>query len=143
MKKKANYGLLLLGFLLVHPSSRLNAQKEETEYEVEARLVSFEDLAYPGIARMTRIQGIVIVKAELDEKGNVVAASALSGPKPLISDCLSNVKKWKFKPNSKNTLIVYDFRLDDGACHDASHSLFRLIHPNFATITACNPVIVG
>jgi hypothetical protein len=140
MKKKARYMIPVLGFLLVFATSGPNGQKENSEHE--AQLLSFEDLAYPGIARMTRIQGIVIIRSELDENGEVVKASALSGPKPLISDCLSNAKKWKFKPNSgKYALVVYEFRLDDGACHDASHSLFRLIHPNFATITACSPIL--
>ena len=140
MKKKIGYALLLLGFLLLFTTSGPNAQKEEGEHE--AQLMSFEDLTYPAIARVTRIQGIVIIRSELDENGDVVKVTALSGPKPLLSDSLSNAKKWTFKPNSgKYAFVVYEFRLDDAACHDASHSLFRLIHPNFATITACSPVL--
>ena len=70
--------------------------------------------------------------------------SAISGPKPLIPDSLANEKKWKFKPNSRKTVvIVYEFRLDDGACHDASHSLFLLRYQNFASVIACAPVIGG
>ena len=142
MKMNVRYPLLVLAFLLATAFNSVNAQRQSAEYYDRVQLLSFEDLAYPGIARATRIQGIVIVKAHLDENGNVTATSALSGLQPLIADCLSNAKKWKFKPNSsRSTLIIYDFRLDDGACHDASHSLFRLIHPNFATITACSPVL--
>lgn len=118
------------------------AAAQETQPDSQAQLLSFEDLTYPGIARTTRVQGIVVIKAEIDEKGNVITASALTGLKPLIADCLANVKKWKFKPNSgKSAIIVYEFKLDEGACHDASHSLFRLVHPNFVTVVACNPII--
>lgn len=142
MKRSVKCVQMLLGLLLIHTSIKLNAQTAETERDGQPQLLSFEDVAYPGIARMTRIQGIVVVKAELDENGNVLAASTLAGPKPLISDCLANVKKWKFKPNSnKSAIIVYQFKLDEGACHDASHSLFRLVHSNFATVTACTPVV--
>jgi hypothetical protein len=142
MKAMVKYTWLAFTLVLIGASIGLNAQNDETIYSV--KLVSFEDLAYPGIARVARIQGVVVVKAKLDEKGNVVAASAISGPKPLIADCLSNAKKWKFQPNSHNAaIIVYEFRLDDGACHDDSHSLFRLVHENFASITACAPVNRG
>ena len=134
------YAWLAFTLLLISASSGVNAQDDETIYSVQ--LVSFEDLAYPGIARVARIQGVVVAKAKLDEKGNVVAASAISGPKPSIADCLSNAKKWKFQPNSHHAaIIVYEFRLDGGACHDDSHSLFRLVHENFASIKACAPVI--
>ena len=141
MKNKVKY-LLLSGLLLLRPLATASAQQEETQPQVQAQLLSFEDLAYPGIARVSRVQGIVVVKATVDEGGNVTDAMALLGPKALASDCLSNIKKWKFRPGSgKSALIVYEFNLDDGACHDASHSLFRLVFPNFVTITACTPTI--
>jgi TonB family protein len=141
MKNKSKRTLLVLALLLAFAVVGPYGQQQETKYE--AQLISFEDLEYPGIARETRIQGIVVVRAELDERGTVIKASALSsGAKLLIEASVSNVKKWKFKPDSgKYALVVYQFELADGACHDASHSLFRLIHPNFATITACSPVL--
>src|SRR5580704_8226159 len=109
---------------LIGSSTTLRSQ-DEPMYGGDAQLVSFEDLEYPGIARVARVQGVVVVEAKLDDKGNAVAVTALSGPKSLIAESLSNARKWKFKPNShKSAIIVYEFRLDDGACHDASHSLF-------------------
>jgi hypothetical protein len=93
---------------------------------------------------MARVQGIVVVKVKFEEDGRVSSAFAISGNKALIPDTLSNARKWRFAPNSqKSVVIVYDFRLTDGACHDNSHSLFQLIHQNFASITACNAVING
>jgi TonB family protein len=141
---KICYSIVSVGVLLIVTAGALSSQKEDGGLGDDARLVSFADLEYPGLARVARIQGIVVVEAQLDDKGNVASASAISGAKSLIPDCLSNVKKWKFKPNSrKNIIIVYEFRLDEGACHDASHSLFRLRYENFASITACAPVVGG
>jgi hypothetical protein len=141
---KLGHILVAAGLFLIVISGSLNSQQEHPEHGDDAQLVSFEDLAYPGLARVARIQGIVVVEARLDDKGNVVAASAISGAKLLIPDCLSNAKKWKLKPNSyKTAVIVYEFRLDAGACHDDSHSLFLLRYENFASITACDRVIGG
>jgi TonB family protein len=142
MKKISTYALVVFGVCVPVACSLLASQQEITINDEDVKLVSFEDLAYPPVARVTRIQGVVVVKAQLDDQGNVATAFAVSGSKALIPDCLSNAKKWKFKPNSsKSVVIVYEFRLGDGACHNDSHSLFLLRHPNFASITSCDPVI--
>ena|SRR5437016_3185627 len=140
MRKVARCICSSLLTLFMLDAGSLNAQQDESIYP--AQLVSFEDLAYPGVARAARIQGIVVIRARLDDKGNVVNASPISGLSPFIADSLANIKKWKFKPSpGKSVVIVYEFKLDEGACHDDSHSLFRLMHSNFATVTACSRVI--
>lgn len=86
---------------------------------------------------MAGVQGAVVVKVTLDDDGKVASAFAISGNKTLIPDTLANAKRWRFKSNpQKSAVIVYEFRLTEGTCHDNSHSLFQLIHPNFASITA-------
>jgi TonB family protein len=144
MNSTAKYFIVSALCFMTTANVGIGVQQEETVYDQDLKLVSFEDLAYPSVARMTRVQGVVVVKVKLADDGSVSSASALSGNKTLIPDTLSNVKKWRFKPNtSKSAVIVYDFRLTDGACHDNSHSLFELTHPNFASIMACSPVING
>lgn len=134
---------LILIFALVGVSTT-KAPLEESINDEDIKLVSFEDLAYPALAANTRLQGVVVVRAKLDADGNVVAGSAVSGSKFLIPDCLSNIKKWKFKPNPQRTVVVvYDFKIEEGACHDRSRSLFLLVHPNFASVTICSPVVGG
>lgn len=87
---------------------------------------------------------MVVVRAKLDADGNVVAGAAVSGSRFLVPDCLSNVKKWKFKPNpQRSVVVVYNFKIEEGVCHDRSRSLFLLIHPNLASITICSPVVAG
>src|SRR5260370_25205409 len=142
MKRLAGYVLFVGGLLLAGIWGKVKAQEDQATYDDEIKLVSFVDLEYPRLARVTRVQGVVVIRAVLDDKGNVVGSSPISGSKALIPECLSNAKKWKFKPNPHNSaVIIYEFRFEDGACHDRSHSLFLLRHPNFASITTCDPVI--
>jgi TonB family protein len=144
MRNRLNYLLLMVGALLIGVSCVCSAAQQDTLNDQDVKLVSFEDLLYPPAARMARVQGVVVVKVTLDDDGKVASAFAISGNKTLIPDTLANAKKWRFKSNpQKSAVIVYEFSLTDGACHDNSHSLFQLIHPNFVSITACSPVING
>lgn len=101
----------------------------------------FADLAYPLAARFGHVEGVVVVRARLDEKGGVVTSTAISGPRALISDCLSNSKKWRFKPNAeKAVVIVYRFTFE-GLCNSPCASQFRFEPPNYVTVATGNPVI--
>jgi TonB family protein len=107
----------------------------------EIRLVHDAKLEYPTLARTALIQGVVVVRAKLDEKGEVVAVTALSGADAFVPACLDNAKKWRFKPNSKKeVIIVYNFRITTSKSKPGC-SRFRVNPPNFATITACAPEI--
>ena len=120
------------------------AQSDELLDDKDVKLVSFVDLDYSPIAKSARVQGVVVVRVDLDEQGRVRQAVALSGPNILATDSIANARKWVFKPNARRrAFIVYDFRLEMGVCHDDSHSLFLLQHFNFASIIACAPVISG
>jgi TonB family protein len=56
--------------------------------------------AYTEIARKSEIQGIAIVEAIIDERGNVTNPRILQGlPLGLDQDALEAVKTWKFKPS--------------------------------------------
>lgn len=122
----------------------VRAQEGETIDDRDVKLVSFADLTYPLVAKRARVQGVVVVRVALDDKGRVATASAVSGAKVLAEASLENARKWTFTPNARKTaIIVYNFVLDEGACHDDSPSLFRLQHFNFASITACTRVGFG
>jgi TonB family protein len=144
MTRGHRFALLIVGLLLLITSSPTNAQQQDTiDTRNVNRLAAFVDMEYPLAAKRARLQGVVVVRVSFDEQGRVASAIGVSGVKLLVDACLENVKRWTFKADSgRNAVIVYDFSID-GACHDDSHSLFRLRHWNSASITVCDPVIVG
>ena len=134
MKKKA----IVLGLLIIGFCNCMMAEEEKPVFDDAIKPVHIEELAYPPLARMANIQGIVVVRAKLDVEGKVEESVALSGPKVLIPECIANSKKWKFQPISDNrVIIIYDFRLE-GLCyfHSPCASQFSFRPPNVATITS-------
>jgi TonB family protein len=130
---------VILGLLLAILFCRVGAGQANGTGGNEPKLVDFQDLAYPTLARSAHIQGIVVIRATLDGSGNVVDAEAISGAEPLVPDSLANAKKWKFQPNARKlAVIVYNFRLT-AAISKSGCSHFMLEPPNFATITGCVP----
>jgi TonB family protein len=110
----------------------------------ETEVLEFEELRYPPLARQARLSGVVVVQANLDDKGGVSDAVAVSGNRVLIPDCLSNVRKWRFRPNaSRRATVVYNFRFPcEGLLYKSENQhQFVLEPPNFATITA-TPVTI-
>ena len=105
------------------------------------RTQHFEDLAYPLAARLTHVQGIVVVRVQLDDEGRVTTATAISGPKALISGSIANAGKWRFQPNSERAaVIIYRFKFD-GLCNLPCTSQSRFEPPNFITVITGDPVV--
>lgn len=143
--RSATQGLIAaICLFVVGDLTTLKAQQADPVYDEDSKLVSFEDLPYPAVARGLRAQGVVVVSVTLNDQGAVTAATPVSGSKVLIPECLDNAKKWRFVPNrQKRAVIVYDFQIHAGACHDRNRSVFLLTHHNFATIVSCSNVIEG
>ncbi len=115
MKNKRQYALLALsltGLMLLHVHS--SAQDNGTILDSEIIVTSPEQMIYPPIARQANVEGIVVVKVNLDDAGKVVSATALSGARLLIPDSVANAQKWRFQPNNhKVAMVVYEFRLSE------------------------------
>jgi hypothetical protein len=123
------------------PAHLLAAEPDELIANETIKPVFFESLSYPLSARLTRVRGIVVVHVKLDEGGKVKTARAISGPKALVRDCITNALKWRFELNAtRSVVIVYDFRIE-GLCNHPCSSQFRLEPPNLAVITIGEPVI--
>jgi outer membrane biosynthesis protein TonB len=118
-------------------SQRASAQNDETT-GAETEVVDFEEMHYPRLARQAKVDGVVVVRASLDEKGNVVEAQAVSGNDLLTADSLANLKRWRFRSKSKKTaIVVYSFRFPCGNLSyksDYQHQ-FVLFPPNFVAVT--------
>jgi TonB family protein len=72
---------------------------------------------YPDIARRARVAGRVVVEVTIDEQGNVSQARAIEGNAMLHDAAVTAVKKWKFKPATKNGTpatdvqrVAFDFK---------------------------------
>jgi protein TonB len=62
------------------------------------RLLSGPAPAYPILARQSRIQGIVVIEAIIDEHGNVIEMRAISGHPLLIPPAMKAVSQRKYEP---------------------------------------------
>jgi hypothetical protein len=109
--------------------------------EEDIGVVYFHDLVYPLAARLKHIVGVVVVKASLGSKGEVLAVEALSGSPALVPECIANVKKWRFRPERTRTvIIVYQFVIE-GLCNLPCPSQFEFRPPNLAIIRMGEPVV--
>jgi hypothetical protein len=138
--KTSTITALILGFLVFMRSGGIETPQTAIP-DSDVHLVDFEDLTYPGAARVAHVQGVVVVRASLDDQGRVVDATAISGNAVLIPDTISNVEKWRFQPNAeKAVVVVYNFRMTNEESK-AGCSHFSLLPPNLANVTACVPKI--
>jgi TonB family protein len=134
--------LFWVALLVMMSCNSLVAQQDGTISDKSTRVVDFEPLSYPPVARSAKIQGVV-VKVKLDDQGKVIDAVAISGADLLVHASVENAKKWRFEPNSPSAaVLVYNFQIE-GVCHgngDPSQSIFHW--PNYVTITACGTTTV-
>jgi len=86
----------------------------------EALIVSKVQPDYPPLARQARIQGQIILKAQIDKKGDIVSLELVSGHPMLAPAAIDAVKQWKYKPYLLNgkavaveTQITVNFALSE------------------------------
>ena len=53
---------------------------------------------YPPLARQARIQGVVVLQAEISKEGNIQNLQLISGHPMLAPAAIEAVKQWKYKP---------------------------------------------
>ena len=77
--------------------------------------------AYPALARQARIQGTVLLQAEISKTGDIINLQAISGHPMLVPAAVEAVKQWKYKPYILNgepvevdTQITVNFTLGGG-----------------------------
>jgi TonB family protein len=139
MKIVAGVILLAACLLPTIPLSFVQAEQDITVHDKDMTVSDFVDIGYPPLARQTRTQGVVVVRAQLDKDGRVTDVVAISGSELLAPASVENAKKWRFHPNAQRAVvIVYNFRMPFAACKsDSIHSFSMLQAPNFVTVTGC------
>ncbi len=60
------------------------------------------EVKYPAVAKVAKVEGVVVIDAIIDEEGNVVQAHVVSGPGLLVGAALQAVEKWKYEPTRLN-----------------------------------------
>jgi TonB family protein len=92
-------------------------------------VVSMNIPKYPPLARTARIQGPVILKITINEKGEVADVAIVSGH-PMLSDAaITSVKTWRFETpvdgKSVEMLATYKYILDAGNAGSCSDFKFE------------------
>jgi protein TonB len=71
---------------------------------------------YTEIARKARLQGMVVLEAIIDERGNVVNVRVLRGlPMGLTDEAMAAVSQWKFRPATlagRPVKVYFSLRVD-------------------------------
>lgn len=62
--------------------------------------------AYPTLAKSAHVEGVVIIEATLDERGNVVRTQVLRSIPLLDGAAVDAVRQWKFTPTLLNGIAV-------------------------------------
>jgi protein TonB len=57
---------------------------------------------YPQLAKQARIQGVVVLEAEISTEGSIDNLRVISGHPLLTQAAMDAVKQWKYKPTLLN-----------------------------------------
>ena len=89
----------------IEPPAKSDAPKKDSPIEVGS-LVSYAtqkaNPIYPVVAKNMRLTGIVKLDLVIDENGQVAEVQNLSGPAMLQRAATDAVKKWRFKPFTRD-----------------------------------------
>ena len=61
---------------------------------------------YPPLAKQARIQGVVVMEAEINEEGMIDNLRVITGHPLLINAAIAAVKQWVYKPTLLNGMPV-------------------------------------
>ena len=88
---------------------------------IAANLISQVEPVYPELARQARIQGVVVLEAEISREGTVENLKVVTGHPLLTQAALDAVKQWRYKPIMLNgqpvpvvTTITVNFAFSAG-----------------------------
>lgn len=80
------------------PPPKAMVPDKPAEGDTPAKAISAAPPAYPDAARAAGIQGVVIVKLTIDEKGNVTSAKIIKGDPNFDEVVMKTVLGWKYEP---------------------------------------------
>ncbi len=69
---------------------------------IAANLVSQVRPVYPQLAKQARVQGVVVLEAEISKEGTIENLRVLNGHPLLTQAAIDAVKQWRYKPTMLN-----------------------------------------
>jgi protein TonB len=71
------------------------------------------DALYPPLARQARVQGIVVMQADINPDGSLKSVRVVNGHPLLIQAAVEAVKQWRYEPQAEavTTMVTIDFKL--------------------------------
>jgi TonB family protein len=69
---------------------------------IATNLISQVKPIYPTLAKETRVEGMVILEAEIDKDGSIENLKVISGHPLLVQAAIDAVKQWRYKPTMMN-----------------------------------------
>ncbi len=134
--------VIFLGGVLCASAFPANYFSEELVLNEEIEVSHFERMNYPLAGRIHVVEGAAVVKVDIQNNGIVTNATAISGPKLLIDECVKNALKWRFNRASRGkALIVYLFQIK-GLCELPCPSNFEFYPPNLVIISIGSPLAI-
>jgi TonB family protein len=102
--------------------------------------IHVESLVYPALSRQARIQGDVVLVAQIGSDGRVPSPIGRSGHPMFVQAAQDNLKKWKFRSGEYQEMeITYHFKLIEPSSDSAqTECVFDL--PDSVTVYAHAPV---
>ncbi len=67
-----------------------------------ANLVAQVKPVYPPLAKQARIQGVVVLEAQISKEGTIDDLKVITGHPLLIQAAIDAVKQWRYKPTLLN-----------------------------------------
>ncbi|HZR56949.1 MAG TPA: energy transducer TonB [Terriglobales bacterium] len=106
---------------LVMPHSPVPAHHPPMSHMMEGNLVHRVEPVYPALARQTRIQGAVLLRAMISKNGEIENLQLLSGHPMLAPAAIEAVRQWRYRPYFLNgdpveveTQVTVKFTLSGG-----------------------------
>jgi TonB family protein len=101
MTRRYFYRAFMAALMLICSAAGQELRHVSPEEAVQ-HIIKRTEPRYPQLAEMARIQGAVIVRVTIDERGGVTEAKPVSGHPMLIEAAVPAVKSWRFAPFMDN-----------------------------------------
>jgi hypothetical protein len=102
--------------------------------------IHVESLIYPRAAYDARINGDIVVLAQIDSEGRPQIPVRPLGPPLLVQAAEENIKNWRFQIGLESQLkVTYRFRIEGEPKYDYPSTVCKFDLPNTVTVVTPPP----